>query len=99
MREVKIPIVPYEECEKSYEEYTFTKPQNKYINFCGGDEKRTPCDGDSGSPFLVPRSVNNQLRYVQEGFSIFGSSECGAKPNVFVRIRFYLNWILKNVFE
>ena len=59
------------------------------------------CLGDSGGPLQFLEFINDEVRYVQHGIVSFGFKKCAVEgyPGVYVRLVYYLDWILDNMKE
>jgi len=61
-----------------------------------GDERKTSCHGDSGSPLIQQKE--DTLQWIQEGIVSYGEETCPVGlPTVFTRLHFYLPWVLDNI--
>ncbi|XP_064470583.1 transmembrane protease serine 11B-like protein isoform X3 [Ornithodoros turicata] len=60
--------------------------------FCAGEVELTTCSGDSGS--AVVQYEDGQAVVV--GIVAFGSEICGETPSTFMKVTFYLDWILRH---
>ena len=59
------------------------------------------CIGDSGGPLQIPGLIDGTIKFVQHGIVSFGLKTCGVEgyPGVYVRLVYYLDWILDNMRE
>ena len=58
---------------------------------------RDSCNGDSGGP-LISRAGGIDGTMYLTGIVSFGTEKCGVGvPAVFTSIRYYMNWIVKNM--
>ncbi|XP_072394795.1 elastase-1-like isoform X1 [Diabrotica undecimpunctata] len=73
--------------------------KNKIV--CAGGKTTDGCQIDSGSPLQIDRKDSNEesCMYYAVGVSSFGSRVCGKKelPAAFIRISYYIKWIVNNV--
>jgi secreted trypsin-like serine protease len=83
-----------------------TSKRNKYYisNFTfffqictRGDDKKSICRGDSGSPLI--HQDEKYLQRTQEGIVSYGTQGClpTGTPTVFTKVQYYLPWIIENI--
>ncbi|KAL9907690.1 venom peptide isomerase heavy chain-like [Glossina fuscipes fuscipes] len=96
LTDVQVPIVSRERCKQKYKsEFNFLEFTEKLL--CAGSVNADACQGDSGSPLMLPQLVGATYRYFLLGIVSYGY-EC-ARPNfpgVYTRISSYLDWIKNN---
>ncbi|KAJ8664727.1 hypothetical protein QAD02_006389 [Eretmocerus hayati] len=89
LREVKMKVIDKVECGKVME-----APRDK--EFCAGDLNlgKATCYGDAGAPFV--KMIGSELRLI--GFLSWRVGNChGDRPDVYINIADYANWITFNM--
>ena len=92
---VYLPLVPFENCKKRYEELIELKESMicaGHVNPEDAEEQKGPCNGDSGGPLVCPGS-EGQLRLV--GIVSFGTKPCALYeyPGVFANVANLSPWL------
>ncbi|XP_070141496.1 transmembrane protease serine 9-like [Drosophila kikkawai] len=63
---------------------------------CAASPTGDTCSGDSGGPLVQNVNVDGTWRYVQFGIVSYGMQRCMG-PGVYVRVHYYLDWILDKI--
>ncbi|KAJ3092539.1 hypothetical protein HK102_006092 [Quaeritorhiza haematococci] len=92
MREVKIPVVPNDRCQKRHPDSDIGPSV-----MCAGLNKggKDTCQGDSGGPlFRLEKYADGSKEFVQYGVTSWGEG-CGNpnKPGVYTRVSAFSDWI------
>lgn len=100
LRKVDIPVVPIDNCVKTFRDLMFIKLWQKQI-CAGGLKKRDSCVGDSGGPLQAVARQMGKLKIVQFGIVSFGKRNCAQAdtPAVYTSVAHYLQWILETIHE
>ncbi|XP_076343519.1 clotting factor G beta subunit isoform X1 [Tachypleus tridentatus] len=101
LRELELPVVTNEQCNKSYQTLPFSKLNRGITNdmICAGfpEGGKDACQGDSGGPLMYQNPTTGRVKIV--GVVSFGF-EC-ARPNfpgVYTRLSSYVNWLQEITF-
>jgi secreted trypsin-like serine protease len=90
MREARVPIVPDQQCEMTYNAPGVPRFLRVFPNLmvCAGAENLDTCFGDSGGPmFVTADGGSGQMRHRQIGVTSFGLG-CAAEgfPGVYTEV-------------
>ena len=96
LRKVHAPIIPINECKRIYPKYRIITNDKQIC--AGAINGQDSCTGDSGGPLIVSKSESTDSTKYLYGIVSFGSRKCGnGKPAVHTNLRYYKDWILKNL--
>lgn len=104
LQQVQIPVISNDECKRNYvnvirlvdAQYRFNEKYVLCAGFLSGG--KSPCNGDSGSPLMLPVHENGRFSYYQIG--IVSNGVGCARPNapeIFTNVQRYVDWILENL--
>lgn len=100
LRKVEIPVLPVDDCIKTFRDNVFIKIGHKQI-CAGGVRGRDSCIGDSGGPLQAVSRHMGESKIVQFGIVSFGKKYCAQKdfPGIYTSVAHYLDWILDTIQE
>lgn len=102
LQQAQVPVIDNGECKRQYvdvtrllegAQYRFSEKYILCTGFLGGGI--SPCQGDSGSPLMLPINENGRFAYHQIGIvsNAVGCARSNA-PEMFTNVQQYVDWIL-----
>ncbi|XP_076343510.1 clotting factor G beta subunit-like isoform X2 [Tachypleus tridentatus] len=101
LRELELPVVTNEQCNKSYQTLPFSNLNRGITDdmICAGYQEggKDSCQGDSGGPLMYHDSTTGRMNLI--GVVSFGF-DCALPniPGVYTRLSSYVNWLRKIAF-
>lgn len=83
LRAVSLNLLSASECSKYHSEVTD-------MQICAGATGKGPCGEDGGSPLQCQTESG---KWVIQGITSYGTSNCGSVPSVFTNVDKFVLWI------
>lgn len=104
LQKLNLTTVTQYECNRLWMTDDPPRKINPRYQFCGGNQEKDVCRGDSGGPVMYKSSdgIWGPSRYFLVGLVSYGE-HCTIhkppRPSVFVKVSNYMQWILDNIYE
>uniref|UniRef100_A0A1B6CLR2 Peptidase S1 domain-containing protein n=1 Tax=Clastoptera arizonana TaxID=38151 RepID=A0A1B6CLR2_9HEMI len=96
LKTLKVPVFTDLECKETFSHLAVI---GKEQLCAGGVVGHDSCSGDSGGPLMKVFHIDNYPKYYLIGVVSFGAKYCGEtdKPGVYIRVSYFVKWILDNI--
>ncbi|XP_054082409.1 phenoloxidase-activating factor 2-like [Zeugodacus cucurbitae] len=100
LKKIDLPMVPHDTCKANLRKTRLGRffHLDQSLICAGGEEGKSTCKGDGGSPLVCP-NPNNPKRYYQAGI-VAGGVSCGEEnvPGVYANVPYLRNWINEKLY-